>query len=108
MQTLQTSKNTEQSLQQELQQLQSKLEEEIATHKRDSSANLSKIAELEGSVREEREKGERQEQERERETARLQAEISKLSNDLSNNKVCMYMYSTLHVHVEDYCGTHLI
>ena len=97
LQTLQTSKSTEESFQEELQQLQSKLEEEIATHKRDNSANLSQVAELEGTVREEREKRERQEQERERERAQLQAEINRLSKELSDNKVCV------HVRNQDLC-----
>ena len=87
LQTLQTSKGAEESLQEELKQVQSKLEEEISTHKRDNSANSTRVAELEGAVREEREKREQLRQDRERETAQLQAQINKLSKELSDNKV---------------------
>ena len=91
MQTLQTSKSAEDSLQNELQQLRSKLEEEVATHKRDNSANSGQIAELEGTVREEREKREKLEQERERETTELKEDINRLSKELSDNKVRVHV-----------------
>ena len=68
----------------------------MAAHKRDNSTNSGQIAELEGTVREEREKRERVEQERERETTQLKEDIDRLSKDLSNNKV------SIHVHVHVY------
>lgn len=91
LQTLQTSKSAEDSLQKELQHVQSRLEEEVAAHKRDNSANSGQIAELEGTVREEREKRERVELEKERETTQLKEDIDRLSKDLSNNKVSVYV-----------------
>ena len=91
LQTLQMSKSAEDSLQKELQQVQSRLEEEVAAHKRDNSTNSGQIAELEGTVREEREKRERVEQERERETTQLKEDIDRLSKDLSNNKVSIHV-----------------
>ena len=63
----------------------------MATHKRDNSTNSGQIAELEGTVREEREKRERVEQERERETTQLKEDIDRLSKDLSNNKVNIHV-----------------
>ena len=87
LQTLQTSKSAEDSLQKELQQVRSKLEEEIAVHKSDNSANVGQIAELEGTVREEREKREKLEQARERETTQLKEDVSRLSKELSDNRV---------------------
>ena len=111
MQTLQTSKSAEDSLQNELQQLRSKLEEEVATHKRDSSANSGQIAELEGTVREEREKREKLEQERERETTQLKEDIKRLSKELSDNKVSVYVRTCIIMHLRDRqswkCGTPL-
>jgi chromosome segregation ATPase len=89
LQTLQTSKSAEDSLQKELQQVQSKLEEEMAAHKRDNSANSGQVAELEGTVREEREKRERLQQERERETTQLKDSIDRLSKELSDSRVSM-------------------
>ena len=99
LQTLQTSRSTEDSLQEELKKLQSKLEEEVATHKRDNETNSSHVATLESQLREGKEKMEQLQLERKEQTLALQEEIKKLSKELSDNKVCTHVYIHVHVHI---------
>ena len=87
LQTLQTSKSAEDSLQEELTKLQTKLAEEVSSHKRDEAASSSRVAELEGQVSEWREKEEQLRQEREKERESLQTEMKKISKELTDSKV---------------------
>lgn len=59
----------------------------MSAHKRSSLENSTRVAELEGQVREEEERRERLQQEKDWEVATLQEEIKKLSKELSDNKV---------------------
>ena len=59
----------------------------MTLHKRSCLENSTRVADLEGQVREGEEKRERLQQEKDREVATFQEEIKKLSKELSDNKV---------------------
>ena len=56
---------------------------------------MGQIAELEGTVREEREKREKLEQARERETTQLKEDVSRLSKELSDNRVSVCAHTCI-------------
>lgn len=59
----------------------------MATRKRDSAQHSSRVAELEGQLREGNEERGKLTEEKKRESAALQGEINKLKKEMSDSKV---------------------